>query len=88
MLNTTDITKIPQHRERIYIVCVKDKEMLNNFTLYFKKIKKQSIRKMLVDDVDEKYYYNNKENNIHNMIIDAVIDKDSVYQFRRVNVKH
>ena len=88
VLNTSDITKIPQHRERIYIVCVKDKNIFNNFDLDFQQINKLKISKMLIkDDVDNKYYYDNKKSKIHKMVMDAVIDKETVYQFRRVYVR-
>lgn len=33
--------------------------------------------------VQESDYYNNKDNKIHNSIIEAVVNKDSVYQYRR-----
>lgn len=88
VLNTSEITKVPQHRERIYIVCVKNKNIFDDFNLNFKKQKKQSIRNMLTnDDVDEKYYYDNKENKIHKMVMDTVVNLDSVYQFRRIYVR-
>lgn len=33
--------------------------------------------------VQESDYYNNKDNKIHNIIIETVVNKDSVYQYRR-----
>jgi DNA (cytosine-5)-methyltransferase 1 len=91
ILNTSDITDIPQHRERIYIVCLKNKKIFKKFNLDFTPKKKQSIKKLLLKDdigyIDDKYYYNDKNNKIHNMIIEAVTDKTCVYQFRRVYVR-
>jgi DNA (cytosine-5)-methyltransferase 1 len=92
VLNTSDITTVPQHRERIHIVCVNNKKIFDEFNLDFKKVKKQSIRTMLINhnndnDIDEKYYYDNEDNHIHKMIIDSVIDVNSVYQFRRKYVR-
>lgn len=88
ILNTSDITDIPQHRERIYIVCVKDKKILNKFNLDFEKTKKKSIKKMLSKDkIDDKYYYDNKKNKIHKMIMEVVTNSNSVYQFRRIYVR-
>ena len=43
VLNTAEITGIPQHRERIYIVCIKDPEVYNKFTLNFPKIEKAPV---------------------------------------------
>ena len=88
VLNTSEITDIPQHRERIYIVCVKNKKIFNNFNLDFKKVKKQPIKNMLsADDIDDKYYYNNDKNKIHKMVNDSVVEDCKVYQFRRIYVR-
>ena len=88
VLNTSDITNIPQHRERIYIVCVKDKKLFDKFNLDFPNVKKQKISKMLTTkEVDDKYYYNDKKNKIHKMVMDAVIDDETIYQFRRIYVR-
>jgi len=88
VLNTSDITDIPQHRERIYIVCVKDKKLFDNFNLDFPQIKKQKISKMLTDkEVNNKYYYNDKNNKIHKIVMDTVIEDETVYQFRRIYVR-
>ena len=88
VLNTSDITTIPQHRERIYIVCIKDKKIFDKFNLEFPKVKKLPIIKMLLDrTVDNKYYYNNKTNKIHNIVMAGVTENDTVYQFRRIYVR-
>jgi DNA (cytosine-5)-methyltransferase 1 len=88
VLNTSDITNIPQHRERIYIVCLKNKKLFDSFNLDFPKVEKQKISKMLTNkDIDDKYYYSNKNNKIHKMVMDEVRDKETVYQFRRIYVR-
>jgi DNA (cytosine-5)-methyltransferase 1 len=88
ILNTSDITPIPQHRERIYIICVKNKNIFNEFNLNFKQVNKYPIKKMLEkNNIDNKYYYNNKENKIHELVNKCVINKKSVYQFRRIYVR-
>ena len=88
ILNTSEITHIPQHRERIYIVCVKDKNIFDNFDLAFKNVKKKKISTMLTnDDVNDKYYYNDDENKIHEIVMDSVTEKEKVYQFRRIYVR-
>ena len=88
VLNTSDITDVPQHRERLYIVCVKNKKIFNNFNLDFAKVKKKSITCMLsTGSIDNKYYYNNSENKIHKMVMQVVNGRENVYQYRRVYVR-
>lgn len=88
VLNTSEITSIPQNRERIYIVGVKDKKILDKFNLDFPSIKKKKIKKMLsTKKVDDKYYYDDKNNKIQKMVMDAVTENDTVYQFRRIYVR-
>jgi DNA (cytosine-5)-methyltransferase 1 len=87
MLDTSQITCIPQHRERLYIVCIKDDNIFNKFDLDFDSVQNKSIRDMLLEDIDDKYYYNDEDNKIHKQIMDAVINHESVYQYRRVYVR-
>jgi DNA (cytosine-5)-methyltransferase 1 len=88
VLNTSDITNIPQHRERIYIVCVREKKIFDKFNLDFPNVKKQKISKMLTNkEVDDKYYYDNEDNKIHKMIMDTVTENETIYQFRRIYVR-
>lgn len=87
ILNTSTITDIPQHRERIYIICVKNKTIFDDFDLDFPDCEKKKIKEMLLDDIDKKYYYNNKENKIHKMVMEDVVKKNTIYQFRRVYVR-
>ena len=88
ILNTSDITGVPQHRERIYIVCVKNKKIFEKFTLDFPKIKKQNIKSMCIDNKPhDKYYYNNPDNKIHKMVMNTVTNDKTVYQYRRVYVR-
>lgn len=85
VLNTSNITPIPQHRERIYIVGIKSDV---KFEFKFDKVEKLPIIDMLeLDSVDKKYYYSNFENKIHKMVSESVIKNNTVYQFRRVYVR-
>jgi len=86
VLNTADITGIPQHRERIYIVCIKSKEIYDQFNLDFPQIPKKSITDMLETNIPEKYYYTDKSST-WDLVKDAVVKKDTVYQYRRVYVR-
>jgi DNA (cytosine-5)-methyltransferase 1 len=86
VLNTSDITGVPQHRERIYIVCLKSKEVFDNFNLDFPKIEKKKINEILENEILEKYYYRDKSS-AWNLLREAVIKKDTIYQYRRVYVR-
>jgi len=86
VLNTADITGIPQHRERIYIVCVKSKEVFDKLTLDFPKIEKKPISTFLESVIPDKYYYTDKSST-WNLVQANVVKKDTIYQYRRVYVR-
>jgi DNA (cytosine-5)-methyltransferase 1 len=86
VLNTAEITGIPQHRERIYIVCVKSKKIFDKFNLDFPKIEKKPISNFLENSVPDKYYYTDKSTT-WNIIKNNVIKKNTIYQYRRVYVR-
>ena len=88
ILNTSDITTVPQHRERLYIVCVKDTKIFETFNFDFPKLKKDNVKKMLTSDqIDDKYYYNDKTSKIQKMVMDNVTNDETIYQFRRIFVR-
>jgi DNA (cytosine-5)-methyltransferase 1 len=86
VLNTSSITGVPQHRERIYIVCLKSKEMFDKFTLDFPDVKKETIETMLEPSVASKYYYTDKSST-WDLVKSAVIKENTIYQYRRVYVR-
>jgi DNA (cytosine-5)-methyltransferase 1 len=86
VLDTSEITGIPQHRERIYIVCMKSKDIYDEFSLDFPKIPKAPISSLLESVVPEKYYYTDKSTT-WDLVKRSVIKKDTVYQYRRVYVR-
>lgn len=86
VLNTANITGIPQHRERIYIVCIKSKEIFDKFSLDFPKIEKRKISDFLETDVPDKYYYSEKSSTWE-LIKKNVVKKNTFYQYRRVYVR-
>lgn len=47
ILNTSNITGIPQNRERIYIVCLKSKNVFDKFNLNFPEIERRNISDFL-----------------------------------------
>jgi len=89
ILNTSKITGIPQNRERIYIICFKDKEKYNKFNFNFKEIKNRPIIDFLENEISDKYYYN-EESKIYNELKNNVkqnIKDNVIYQYRRYYVR-
>lgn len=86
VLNTAKITGIPQHRERIYIVCMKSKDIFDKFNLDFPEIEKKQISEFLESDVPAKYYYNDRSST-WKLMKTNVVKKDTIYQYRRVYVR-
>ncbi|MAJ45170.1 MAG: DNA (cytosine-5-)-methyltransferase [Candidatus Marinimicrobia bacterium] len=89
ILNTCDITKLPQNRERIYIVCFKDKKMYEKFNFDFKKKKNKKIKDILENNINTKYYYSNRFK-VWDEVKEGVketIDKNIIYQYRRYYVR-
>jgi DNA (cytosine-5)-methyltransferase 1 len=86
VLNTSSITTIPQHRERIYIVGLKDKKIFDKFNLDFENVEKLPISNMLENKVDEKYYYTDKSSTWE-LVSESVVNTNTIYQYRRVYVR-
>lgn len=86
VLNTAAITGIPQHRERIYIVCLKSKAVFDKFNLDFPKVAKRPISDFLEEDVPSKYYYTEKSST-WKLVKEAVTKRNTIYQYRRVYVR-
>jgi len=88
VLNTAEITGIPQNRERIYIVCVKSKSVFEKFSLDFPKIEKRQISDFLETSVPQKYYYSSdKKSSAWELLKQGVTKKDTIYQYRRVYLR-
>jgi DNA (cytosine-5)-methyltransferase 1 len=86
VLNTAEITGIPQHRERIYIVCLKSQAVHNKFNLDFPKVEKKAVTELLETDIPSKYYYTERSST-WNLIKNNVVKENTVYQYRRVYVR-
>jgi len=86
ILDTSEITGIPQHRERIYIVCIKDPNIYKQFHLEFETVENQPISFFLEKDVPEKYYYSEKSST-WDLIKESVVKENTFYQYRRVYVR-
>ena len=86
ILDTSEITGIPHHRERIYIVCIKSKSVFEQFNLEFDSIVKRKVSEFLENTVNKKYYYTSSSST-WDLLSTANIKKDTVYQYRRVYVR-
>lgn len=101
VINTSEVTSIPQNRERTFMICFKDENRWNNLIKDMKfagdlfeklfppqKVKeKKHIQEMLEKQkADKKYYYTNRFK-IYDKIKEAVTSYDTVYQWRRVYVR-
>ena len=89
IINTCDVSHLPQNRERIYIICFKNKKHYEKFNFIFEETKHDKLKDFLFAEVDEKYYYDNRFK-VWDTIKDNVIKniKDNVlYQYRRFYVR-
>jgi len=90
ILNTSKITDIPQNRERIYIVCFKNKVLYEKFNFDFEEKKNKQINEFLImEDIPEKYYYTDrfKVYNVVNEGVTKSINENVLYQYRRYYVR-
>lgn len=86
VLNTAQITGIPQHRERIYLVCLKSKDVFDKFSLDFPNVVKGPVNSCFTDPVGDKYYYTNTSST-WDLVSQNVVKKNTIYQYRRVYVR-
>jgi DNA (cytosine-5)-methyltransferase 1 len=89
VLNTCKITGIPQNRERIYIVCFKDKKLFEDFTFDFPEQPLKPVSDFLEKDISEKYYYDSSAlifNKLQKNITKNV-SSNTIYQYRRYYVR-
>jgi DNA (cytosine-5)-methyltransferase 1 len=99
ILNTSVITRIPQNRERTFIICFlegKDalldpkNKMSNKFNKVFPPDKinnpKHISNFLETKKVDEKFYYG-KEKYMYEELLKSIKSKDTVYQWRRHYVR-
>jgi DNA (cytosine-5)-methyltransferase 1 len=89
VLDTSNITKIPQHRERIYIVGFLDKIKYEKFNFDFDEVENEEIASFLEESVGNKYYYTDKLK-VYDEIKKSVvkhITTNTIYQYRRYYVR-
>jgi DNA (cytosine-5)-methyltransferase 1 len=89
ILDTCKITTIPQHRERIYIVGFRDKQKYDMFNFDMIEKEKKQICNFLEDNVDDKYYYDERFKVFEQIKKDVNknISENILYQYRRFYVR-
>lgn len=88
VLNSSNYGNVPQSRERIYIVCFKNKKHYQKFD-FPKPIKLEKTLQDVIDFdnvQDEKFYYTDKCK-FYNQLVDEITNSDTCYQWRRVYVR-
>lgn len=89
LVDTCKVTKIPQHRERVYIVGFTDKNLFDDFDFNFSPVQPNNIKQYLEESVDSKYYYDERFK-VYPMIASAVtkhIDTNTMYNYRGSHVR-
>jgi len=85
VLNSMEYGNVPQNRERIYIVGFKDKQISEKFEFPPPIKLTKTMRDILDNNVDEKYYYNGKP--LFIKLKEFVKEEGRVYQWRRQYVR-
>ncbi|MEI6533672.1 MAG: DNA cytosine methyltransferase [Candidatus Roizmanbacteria bacterium] len=85
VLNSMEYGNIPQNRERIYIVGFKDKTHFDKFEFPSPIPLTRTTSELLENEVDEKYYYDDKPLGLKLKEYDIV--KGKIYQWRRIYVR-
>lgn len=85
VLNSMEYGNVPQSRERIYIVGFRDKDKIDKFEFPEKIELTNKVTDLLENNVDQKYYYNNKP--LYEKIKDNELKNGFVYQWRRVYLR-
>ncbi len=91
VLNAMEYGNIPQNRERIYIAAFKNIEQYKSFEFPLPVPLKKKLSDVIDfnNQVDEKYYYTEGKykGDIYEQLVDAMDDKNAVYQWRRRYVR-
>ena len=88
VLNSAEYGNVPQARERIYIICFKDKEQAKKFHM-LKPVKLERTLKDVIDfdtKQDDKFYYTDKCKFYEQLVAD-ITNSDTCYQWRRKYVR-
>lgn len=85
VLNATEYADIPQNRERLFIVAFDPVQVSDYKTFEFPQPMplKTKVTDLLDKDVPEKYYYRKGKSKIYDLLAENVVEKGTVYQWRR-----
>lgn len=89
VLNTCKHGKIPQNRERIFIIGFLDENIAKKFRFPLERALTKQVKDCIDNSIEDKYYYNN-DSKIFPVLEKNVtkhIDTNQVYQFRRHYVR-
>lgn len=89
ILITHEISGIPQHRERMYIVCFREPNDYELFDFSHEKVCVKPITEFLQSYVPQRYYYTPRSS-IFDKLQDSVtehVDTGKIYQYRRYYVR-
>ena len=85
VMKTSEFSEVPQNRERIYIVCFKNKADYEKFE-FPKPVKKhKKTTDFLEETADKCFYYTGS--NLYPRLVNEITDKDIIYQWRRKYVR-
>lgn len=89
VLNSSEYGDIPQNRERIYIVGFRDKDDFKHFEFPKPIELKTTIHDIINYDTKQHddFYYKDGKQPFFDKIVDEIISKDSIYQWRRKYVR-
>lgn len=89
VMNASEYGNVPQNRERIYIVAFRDKADYAEFKMPLPIPLKKSIRDVIdfEKEKDEKFYYTEKNCGFYDLLKRDMVNKETVYQWRRVYVR-
>lgn len=85
VLNTASYSDVPQNRERIYIVCFKDKELSEKFKFPQPISETKTIRSLLEHNVSNEFSYKNSK--YYEQLKKEITNPNTIYQWRRVYVR-
>lgn len=90
ILETSKLTGIPHHRERIYIVGFLNKDLCERFNFPQKNKKIRNMANFIESDINDQYIYTSKSAIYEKLKKDVIIDvneNNTVYQYRRCYVR-
>jgi len=86
IINTSDVSEIPHHRERMYMICFLDKKFHKKFNFNIEKCENKPLTDYLSSKVPSKYYYDSRFK-IWATIQKNVVKQNTIYQYRRYYVR-